>query len=154
MSILIINFDIKYFKMKYNKSWVPTEEVHFTQVILHKLFQQLDIMLPTHEILNYEGFAEQRMRETALFIRHQFYGERIHKPITVVLEFKKPASPWQHFKEKYFSEFLLKKFPVEYITEKKSETIHFTRDFIFPKAQTSGIEDFQEYIVRDYSNKL
>ena len=46
------------------------------------------------------------------------------------IHYEFPSSPWQHFKEKYFSGWLLRKFPVKYGWRDKE--VEFEETFLYP----------------------
>ena len=53
-----------------------------------------------------------------------------------LVTFKKPAGVFQHFKERWFPQLLLKFFPVKYIQE--VEKVKFTARALFPELEVVG----------------
>jgi len=79
----------------------------------------------------------------ALHVQRSFFGERRTDVVKVV--FKKPASPWDHFKEKYFSRWLLSKFHVKY--EHVTKYHNLDRTWSFPDVPSSRYTD--RFVIQD-----
>lgn len=76
----------------------------------------------------------------------EIVGEKLVKNFEY--EFKKPATWFQHFKESYFPNFLLKKFPVKYTSE--IQKIDFTQYRIFPEMEFPHRDDRRRnYIIQE-----
>lgn len=86
----------------------------------------------------------------ALYIQREMYGEKIQKEVEVEVSFSYPKTWWQHFKKENFPNWLLKKYPVEYAYETKTETVLLDRTFVFPNAYKQGHDILGEFIIRDY----
>lgn len=66
---------------------------------------------------------------------------------THIVEFRQPASWWQHLKKTFFPSLLLAFFPVRYRTERREVVIE--RKAIFPKlAIVAGLKEGDDFVIR------
>lgn len=69
--------------------------------------------------------------------------------VELQIEFKKPASWWQHFKQDIFPKWMQKKFPVRYeiVVEKRNKTICLKGYKTFPYSSYQVPKEFGQFFV-------
>lgn len=82
-------------------------------------------------------------------IMQKMYGDQIQKEVPVTFYCKVPAGWWQHFKQENFPAWLLRKYPVKYVTFSDTKVVEINRKYLFPDAYIEGHPILGKFLIRD-----
>lgn len=112
------------------------------EIILHKtLFHKqaiLDTDIPLPYGMRLEEMKSEVVNQLVYRMTAEIYGHNI-EPVTVSY----PATWWQHFKERHFPKFLLKRFPVQMQDVKVGATA------FYPNIPTTESPVLRMYVITD-----
>lgn len=113
---------------------------------LDRIRTYFEIKLDEHEFRQIKHILiEEEVWTNGLVLRVQreFFGKQINDQKTVEFTAVFPTTWWQHFKQDYFPNWLLKRFPVKKKVLKESQTVFFTRMMEFPELGTPTVQDLE-----------
>lgn len=140
-------------KNNYNtsKHWIPKlKPMEFKSYLLERLEYVLETKFDSELAngLSSEVFDSQ-LYSVLLKLKKHIYGESIREEVKIKMAYQIPNGFWQHFKQDYFTQFLLERFPVKYKIFTETRVLYFKRDFIFPKAYSPDIDQLSKYVIKD-----
>jgi hypothetical protein len=127
------------------------DELKDKAYVLNKITHAMEIRINPQDFAQLSfAIGDRHFGQYAIYIEREMFGERVQKEVDVDVSFSYPKTWWQHFKKENFPNWLLKKYPVQYAYETKTETVLFDRNFVFPNAYKQGHDVLGRFIIRDF----
>ncbi len=133
-----------------NNQFDPLADFRTEETVLSLVKEVMEFSVDPREFANLSFDVRHEFGRYMARIQREMFGEKIEKDVTVTFTFKQPATWWQHFKQENLPAWLLRRFPVKYVSETQKRTIEFDRTFIFPNAYRDGHAVLGKFIIRDY----
>ncbi len=130
---------------------VPVNSSPVKQISLQELAFRLREAVPDHYPTQISYITGDFLKCLYLELREDIWAEKLQDTEKEVkFEFSYPAGWWQYFKQDYFPEWLLKRFPVIKVEIKQWKTVQFQRFAAFPECQDTTERGRAKFVMHEY----
>ena len=128
---------------------LPETDQDYRQVILRKIEFNVAKIIPKRDF-RIELDWNLILNGMKLELREEIWTERLQDTAhELKFEVSYPATWWQHFKQAYFSKWLLRRFKIQWKTVFQIQKIQFIRSAAFPEFQYKSIEEEQPFVIKE-----